>query len=429
MFYKITHIPYRYVALLMFLWIFAIITITASHSARASDDSVFVIKDIEVDVKSGSAVQSRKTALTQAQRLAFERLIDRVLSDDQKENFIFPEDKIIGGFVNDFEITRERVSSVRYVGTYTFRFKKDLIGIYLNSLELAYSDVSSKPLLILPYLQKNTQTVLWNSDNPWMESWNQARLEDGLVPVILPLGDIQDMSDLSDKNAFRLSPEIQTAVLDRYQASGIIIALAVQNDMDGMTDTLSVMLYQIVDGTPTLIERIIVHQEDIQDTASLYDNAVKKSYKALQDDWKKRTSVSSVQSNELDAEVMFTSMGEWIETQKTLRSVQAIENIKVQSLSHNNANVRLKFTGSESRLRLALRQKDITLSEPKLRFSNPDYTNQAMGTSPLVYELYLDKYAPKAAAPADQNAGGYADTPPVNYAPATDKTHNNSQSF
>lgn len=398
--------------------------IATTSASSLNKDNIFTVKDIEVDVRASSASQARDQAFQKAQRIAFERLIDRILTADEKSQMPIPEDEMVASFVNDFEITRERVSSVRYIGTYTFRFKKEAVSDYLDSYNMSYTDVGSKAILVLPYLQTGTDTVLWGDANLWLQAWNKSSGHNALVPTVSPIGDLQDISDIGYANGFDIAPDALENMLSRYNAGDAVMALALINKNNpalGTTpdniSTLTIMLYSYNNTNPQLINRLVVTNDDIRSNETLFDSAVRKTRQALQDNWKKQTSINAQANNNLNVRVRFNSMGEWIETQRTLRSVQGIEELNVVSLSSGAANINIIFSGTERRLRLALAQADIILSQPRLDFNNV-YGNQQQG-SPLVYDLYLNKYRPQnqssrqpssnrpAQQPPAQNTGGH----------------------
>ena len=141
----------------MIMLVVSMIQIAAASASSVEKDNIFTVKNIEVDVRAASASQARDQAFQKAQRIAFERLIDRILTADEKSQMPTPEDEMVASFVNDFEITRERVQRA-YIGTYTFRFKKEAVSDYLDSYNMSYTDVGSKAILVLPYC-KREQTL------------------------------------------------------------------------------------------------------------------------------------------------------------------------------------------------------------------------------------------------------------------------------
>jgi hypothetical protein len=111
---------FRYSLLIVF---FALAGFKAGP-ARAQDDSILTVTGVKADATAASAVEARQQAFEKAQVDAFTQLASRFMSEDQMKTFQPPPVMEITLLVDDFEITQEQLSAVRYVGTYTFRFKK-----------------------------------------------------------------------------------------------------------------------------------------------------------------------------------------------------------------------------------------------------------------------------------------------------------------
>lgn len=358
----------------------------------AAQDSAFTVKGVKVDVTAESATVAREQAFAQAQQSAFRQLADRLLSDSEMAAFQMPETETISTMINDFEITEEQLSSVQYIAAYTFRFKKDAVRNFLGGSGLSYTDVSSKPVLILPYYQWGSRTVLWGNDNPWLAAWTRGEEQDGLVPVTVPIGDIQDVSDMGDADALTYNTENLERMIDRYGAGEAVIMIAAPVWSADQPETqipveINIMVYRTGSGRPEMAQNLKITANPDDSATVLFDRAVQEAQKALQLEWKDKTLVSPGQDSSLQARVRFASMGEWIETQKKLRRVQGVLNIKLLSLKSNQAHIELSFRGNEDRLRLALAQADMTLTTPQVNFGGG-------AGSPLVYDLYLNKFKP-----------------------------------
>lgn len=381
------------------IFLCALVVLFAGMRTGAAQDSVFTVADVKVDVTAESASAARDQAFIEAQQAAFRQLAERLLPEDELPSFVPPDISVLSGFVNDFEITEERLSSIRYVATYTFRFKDSAVRSFFADEGVVYSDVGSKPMLVLPFWRDGTRTVLWGADNPWMAAWGRAENTSGeLVPVAVPIGDIQDVSDIGDDNPLSADRAKLAAMAGRYGAeeTAIMIVSPVRGEdtvIAGIPGALTIDIYRTDRGTTEFASALKVEAESGEEAQSLFDRAVKKARKALQSDWKSRTAAAvpvSGESNSLQARVRFTSMNEWVETQKILRRVDGIGDIRLVSLRPGEAQVEILFRGGEDRLRLALAQSDVELTAPQVTFN--DYQWGGPQASPLVYDLYLRKF-------------------------------------
>ncbi len=392
-------------ALMLFCSVFA------HPAAVRAEDPLFTVSGVRVDVTAESAVKARTEAFEKAQQDAFKALAERLLPEEDAQSFEPPASTTISPMVRDFEITGEQLSRVQYIGTYTFRFKENAIRNYFSDKNVSFTSVRSKPVLILPFYQVGTQTTLWGERNPWLAAWGRTDTRQGLVPVQVPIGDIADVGDMGDSQALTYNANSLHSMVSRYGAGEAIIligkpkwqpassaAAAASTDPESM----DIMIYRTDLGAPSFVKTISILATDKMGNETLYDSAVRQTRQAFQSDWKSKTSVQMGTLGEkatLNARVRFASLREWSETQKALRKVSAISYMRVVRLAPKQAEIELTYSGPEDRLRIALAQSDITLSNPQAAYMETGYGYEPQG-APL-YDLYLNP----PRLPSDQPQG------------------------
>jgi hypothetical protein len=344
---------------------------------------LFTVENITVDVTAANALAARDQAFAAAQVQAFGALASRMLPETQIATFKAPDANTISPMIQDYEVTKEKLSTTRYVGTYTFRFKESAVSRYFGASNIPVANVSSKPVLVLPFYQIEGRPQIWSPYNAWMQAWNRSAISTGLVPVVVPIGELQDVRDIGEGAAFNYSPAGLHTMLSRYEAGDAIVTLAipdthlslVDKDTDPATGILALEIYCTDRGaSPQLVEKIMLPAQQGQTRGALFDEGVKKVYAFLQSDWKtKIAAVPAVQKNVLKVRVTFNNLQEWSETQRNLRRVPGVSNIAIKSLSPRSAFVDLLFDGTEERLRLALQQADMILSAPDIQPSVASY--------------------------------------------------------
>jgi len=392
------------VIFIMFLSMGALATFSQAQAATM----LFIVEDVKVDVTAENAMTARNQAFEKAQIKAFETLAGRMLSEEELQEFPMPEVPVISTLIKDFEVTEERLSSVRYVGTYTFRFKEREVQQYFGDQGVRFSGVGSKPLLILPFYQHYQQTVLWSPYNAWLGAWNDAEEESGILPIRVPLGDLSDVRDLGGKDALTYEEKGLRNMLERYDTGEAALILAIPNEelsaaqsgAEPVSGSLSIHLYRTDRQSPEYVQSINMRARGGISRDEFYEDAVEKVKRTLQRDWKSRTSTSTSENNRLQVRVRFASLEEWAATQRVLNRVPGVNETVIKTLSPAQAVVDLLFQGSEQRLRLALQQSDMVLSTPKI---NTNSFRQGWGQRqqalPLVYDLYM-----KGAVPEDNSS-------------------------
>lgn len=390
----------------------------AAVSARAQE-GLFTVSDITVDVTAENALKAREQAFAQAQVDAFKALAARMMPEAEAASFAPPDISVISGMILDFEVTKEQLSATRYVGTYTFSFNESAVRSYFGARNVTYSAIKSRPVLVLPFMAAGDKTDLWSPFNLWMNAWSRANnLQSGLVPLVAPLGDLDDARDIGDNEAFRPDRGKLARMLQRYEAGEAVIAVASLDtplaagarDTDPAPRLLTIRLYRTDREMPELSQELSLSAAPGQAAGSLFDQGVANVKAALQSDWKAKTASKASENMRLQVKAPFTSLNQWTETKRALDRVYGIENLKVASITPQFAVLDFTFRGDESRLRMAMEQTGLVLMG-----GVPVFTPGGMAGSmplPAHYEVYLRPYAP--AQPPSQT---YQPSPQPFYTP------------
>lgn len=394
-FYK----PFQVARTVFYAVIFSFFIMLSGVSAQAQNP-VFTIEGVSVDVTAGNALEAKSKAFEQAQVDAFEIMAERMLSEGAAAKIQTPDLSTISMMIKDFEVTKEQLSAVRYVGTYTFRFDDNAVRRHFSVSGVEYSDVQKNdPVLILPFYQKGDEAIIWSHNNLWMKAWNSAPNLNGLVPVILPLGDLADVGDIGENQALNYSEDRLDNMLRRYGASEAVLAIAIPDPgfenanllSDQVSGSLTIHLYRTDRHGPEYVQEIRVPGGG-GTLGTLLQTSVRKVHTELQRDWKSKTMVKPKNNNRLQVRVNFNNLQQWNDTKRALNRVIGVNDIVLKKLSPKNALVDILFEGEEQRLRLALEQANITLAAP--RIDAAAVQNSQSRLRPLVYELYLNRYAP-----------------------------------
>jgi len=366
--------------------------------AQAQEAGVFTIDNVKVDVTAESAVAARNKAFEEAQKTAFKQLATQLLPAQDAAAFEAPEIALISPLIKDFEITQERLSRVRYLGTYTFRFYSDAVTQYFTSRGLT---ISMKPAntatLVLPFYQWGAQTILWNDNNTWLSAW-RAQSDNTMPAFIVPSGDVQDMADVGDNNALTTQPAALQKLAQRYGAGQVVIAIATaQWSTTAPTATdlpqgLDIALYRAGPASPAFIGTLKVTRKASQNLNALYFDAIAAVRQSLQNtdaiEQTATTTTPLTSSNIINARIGFRAMGEWVSIQKNLRRVSGVTGLKLQSLKSNEAQIALSYDGTQDQLRQNLLQSGIMMADPVPLpgVASPPYTFYLTNpTSPLPY--------------------------------------------
>ena len=162
----------------------------------------YTIADVNADVTADTASHARDQALLAAQRSAFSQLCGRLNVPDISAKL---DDDTIAAMVQCFEVQSERLSSVRYIGIFTIRFKPAAVQKKMSKAIAAAASgdngaVSSEPTKAVPTGTISHITVAVQTDS--LVAWAGIKRRLNAAPQVaqvttLDLGRGQSHIDLS----------------------------------------------------------------------------------------------------------------------------------------------------------------------------------------------------------------------------------------
>ena len=331
-----------------------------------AQDAVYTIKNVAVDVTADSASQARKQAFDNAQRKAFKKLLSRIVGDDALNNITLPGTQKIGALVKNYGIDDEQVSKVRYKAAYSFTFQKEAVRDFLSDRGIAYSETRGAPLLILPFFQQGTRLNLWRGYNPWLSVWSDSAVLEGLLPLEVPLGDLQDVRNINGDNALTYAPEDLQKMLKRYGAKEAVLLIAAFNEgppprsMDAPAYTpLTIYIYRTDNKAPQFVRSLYLRPDTGASLRDLLRRGVKEVAGFLRKDWKQQTAVQPGQRETIEAVVRFGGLEEWLGMKTRLRELGGVDSLEIRTLSADRARLALAYRGTMRQFSRTLRREGL----------------------------------------------------------------------
>lgn len=334
---------------------------SAIEPAASAIEDVYTVRDVEVDVTTTNAAAARDEAIAQAQRKAYAELVRRLATPGAEAPPA--DDAQLARLVQDFEIQRERSSSVRYLATLTVRFRPDAVRDHLQSGNVAFTEMMSEPVLVLPvYSVAGAPPVLWEDRTVWRDAWENAPGAGGLVPVQVPYGDLADLADVSAEEAVSGDGDALAAIAGRYGAGDVLVAeLQVPAGGPDPSSPGEVRLTRHGDYGSEPVRTVPVPARPEGTVESYLQAAVTAVGGLLEQEWKQATTSASHEEGRLLVTVPIGRLDDWVQTRRRLDEVQLVSDAALRSLSRDAATVELRYRGDLDRLRLALEQRDLML--------------------------------------------------------------------
>lgn len=335
----------------------------AATPAWAARD-VYTIERVAVDVTADSAAAAREQALARGHVKAFQRLMRRLVPRGRGGDLPEPSYETIANLVRDFEVFDERTSSVRYLAELTFRFQPAAVRRFLRGRGVAFAETRSKPVVVVPLYGAAGEAALWSNTNPWHQAWARREARSGLVPFVVPIGDLADMRSISAREALNNDAAALERITERYDAGDAVVTQLIPAG-DARQQTASAQIITSRIGTPmqerTFVEQI--RQRAGEDREAMLARAVEAVARTLEESWKRVNLLHFEDEATLTVEVPLTGLDHWLDTRQRLRAVPMIGEMRLRSMTRTRAELQLVYYGDIEQLRLALAQSDLELGE------------------------------------------------------------------
>ena len=343
----------------------------------AQGDSVFTVAGVAVDAEADSAAEARELAIADGQRAALATLLRRLtvagsaLPDADAD--------AIAALVSGFAIDDERVSATRYRAALTVDFDAPALRRLLRGSGIAYAETESKPVLIVAVQRDPGGVLLWEDENRWRRAWEERPAHGGLVPLLLPLGDVVDLATVNAARALASDADALAALAARYGTSEAVVAVAgfagsaavakpaapdtesAGGEASAAGRPLTVSLRRIAAASGRAVEKTLIGRPGESERA-LLERGADRIVTLLEDDWKAANLIRYDEEQVLQTMVPIASLGAWVSIQQRLAALAMVASVGIDSLSRTEGRLTLRYHGTSDQLRLALDQADLALA-------------------------------------------------------------------
>lgn len=331
------------------------------------ETSVFAEQGVAVDDTAATAVEAKNQALMDVQVKAFNQLVARLGNERMAADIAKWKPADIAPYLKSLSIEHENTAPGRYIGTFTVRFLPAKMAKLFVSFGIVVPNSQAAPVIVLPVYKAQTGAQLWE-DNLWRKAWLDLHAEHALVPIIVPLGDLEDTGTLSAEDAINADPVKLEALRRRYGATSLLVAIA-EPVIDG-NGGLHVMIAGDTKLGKVLFDKIYeADDKSLEGAATLavqrVDSALLNKYK---DDAAKAAAAAAAAAQPagpqtISVAVPFGSPTEWNGIRARILATPSVSNVDVSTLSVDGAVIRLTFTSGVSALQGNMQRTGLTLAQ------------------------------------------------------------------
>ncbi len=341
-------------------WFLAVFTALAfsalSNPVRAE---IYLIKGVKVDAKSKTASEAKIKAMQQGQVAAFRKLINRLSSSPQAQTLLKLPAAEIGRLVRGISVTEEKTGPKRYIAELNISFQPAAVRSLMNQFSIPFSDKQADPVLILPVYIEDGRAILWDDPNPLKTAWGNIDTDAFLLPVVLPIGGIEDIQAISADEALEGNADSLAAIKERYKVSDVFVFVG---EFNKAKTRLRVTLSQLsAGGEVQMDESFTGSPENVVEVAQ---KAAARYLSELERRWKEvETSEPEVTGERLLVTVPFSSFREWKGIRSRIMDTEGVLRMDIRALSQRGAVVFLTYAGETFDLEDRLSQQGLLMRD------------------------------------------------------------------
>jgi hypothetical protein len=335
-----------------------------SAASGPIETNIFAVQGVEVDVTSTDAATAKNQALMDVQVKGFFQLVERLGTPElaaELQQKLKPED--IAPYLRSLSIEKETSAPGRYIGRFTVRFLPQKMQKLFGDYGIRVPTQQADPILVLPIFRGPDGNRLWE-DNPWRKAWIDLKGEQGIVPVIVPLGDLEDTQSLSVDDALRGDALRLEALRKRYGAPSLLLAQAQPAEGGG--------LHVYIEGETKLgrvtVNKVYMPEEGgavpVETTAvTAFQAMLVKTYRDVAAKLAAEEAARSANTTQsLSVSVPFTSPREWNAIRSRILATPNVRGVDLSTLNADGAVIRLVFTRTVEELQMNMQAAGLNLA-------------------------------------------------------------------
>jgi hypothetical protein len=348
-----------------------VIACLSGHAVAAPvETNLFTVTGVDVDVTEKDASTARTKAIIEAQVKAFFILAGRLASEDEAKRLAGLTPQEIGRMLRSLSIEEEHSAPGRYIGKLTIRFLPKNVREQFNRHGITIVEDQSPPIVVLPLWKGPEGPQLWD-DNLWRKAWLDLRAEQAVVPVIVPLGDLQDTSAITPEEALALDPIKLESLMIRYEAKAILVAIAEPAPEGGIH---AVMIGDSPLGKVTFDKTYTAEDGTAESAAQL---AARRFQGVMLEKWRsvrlklvaeqraraeeERRQAQAYSSQSLPVAVPFSGIHQWNGIRARLLAVPGVIGVDISTIAENGAVIRLAYVDTFQRLQNSIMGRGMKL--------------------------------------------------------------------
>jgi hypothetical protein len=200
------------------------------------------------------------------------------------------------------------------------------------------------------------RAVLWDDPNPWRAAWNGLG-GGGLVPIVVPTGDLADIQTISAEQAVAGNPTAMQSLGARWRTSDVLVAVAAPSANGKVLDVTLIGS----PGAPKPSDSLSYQLTEGETADALMARAVRDIDRGIDTVFKQPNLLQFDRSSTLSTLVPLNSIEDWLTVRERLGRVAQVRRWELVSLSKAEAALVLHTVGEQEQVNAALANAGLRL--------------------------------------------------------------------
>jgi hypothetical protein len=303
------------------------------------------VEMVPVDAQAEDAVAARELAIAQGQREGLVTVMRRLTTTTALPDVSRVD---LDRIVVSHEIADEQLGATRYVGHINVTYDRGEVERLLREAGLPFVVVPPGPILVVPALDTARGYDLWSDDNPWRAAWLSTSPPPGLLELIVPLGDIADLTMFTGDDLARGNAAALGRLAQRYDASAAYVVTAT---LGGDAPGTGPVRLQVLG--PEL-NSVAIDEATAEAAGDVMEAAVARAAAAIEAAWKRENVVRADRVAVLEVEVPLVDLRGWVQIRDGLEGLPWVRRLRIDELGRRRAALTIEYIGDFPRLEDAL---------------------------------------------------------------------------
>lgn len=344
-------------------WMLAAVLAWAGTGMAAAAGDPYRVELIPVDATAANAVAARAEAIERGQREGLTIVMERLTAQPDGAGLPDPAGIDLDRVVRSYDVAEEQVASNRYVAKINVTYNPAEVRRILAGTGLAFIQKPPQPVLVVPATRSASGRVsLWSDDDPWRAAWLGRSSMAGLLDVVLPLGDVEDIATFPPQALESGDTAALAALAQRYEASAAYVAAALIPSA-GIADGAPVRVDVLGPGLGEPLQSEIVPAGPGVTEAESLVPVVAAAVNELEAAWKTQNLAASGRVSKLSVEVPLADLRGWVQIRRELETLPLVRSLRIDSLDRAQANVTIDYSGELQQFESAVARLGLMLAQ------------------------------------------------------------------